>query len=195
MTSDSHDIKQIRKSYEEKKRIDINPALHVAFFGQKWPMRRVANTHLRTYLCSNGSWDFTLLSTSIDIQHANFYLGKDLIGTTFWYKNFRNIIIQVKICKMQLVGREREVVIFFPPISFVIQQCLTWGLCFLCHHIQHSFFALWESLKIPSRATLFFFSYLYSSVFATTQKNGACHSLYVYKNKCLINEFLRGRLF
>ena len=35
MTSDSHDIKQIRKSYEEKKRIDINPALHDAFFWSK----------------------------------------------------------------------------------------------------------------------------------------------------------------
>ena len=113
MTSDSHDIKQIRKSYEEKKRIDINPTLHDAFFGQKWPMKRVANKPLRTYLSSNGSWDFTLLSTSIDIQHANFYLFRQRFNryTTFRYKNFRNII-QVKICKMQLVGREREVVIF-----------------------------------------------------------------------------------
>ena len=80
MTSDSHDIKQIRKSYEEKKKDWYQSCLACCFFGQKWPMRRVANTNLRTYLCSNGSWDFTLLSTSIDIQHANFYLGKDLIG-------------------------------------------------------------------------------------------------------------------
>ena len=149
MTSDSHDIKQIRKSYEERKKDWYQSCLACCFFGQKWPMRRVANTHLRTYLCSNGSWDFTLLSTSIDIQHANFYLGKDLIGTTFWYKNFRNIIIQVKICKMQLVGRGRGRSLFFSSHLFCNTTMFNLGALFSLPSYTTQLFCIMRIIKNP----------------------------------------------